>query len=83
MSRRDGSDDVFVMRADGTGVRNVTRTTDREESHPAWTPTGELTFSRHGASGPIELWSVKLDGSGQLRLETSAEPVFVYDWANR
>ena len=62
MSMRDGSEDVFVMRPDGSGVANLTRTPDLEESHPAWSPSGELTFSRHGESGPIELWSMSVTG---------------------
>ena len=55
MSERDGSDDVFLMRPDGTGVMNVTRTPDVQESHPTWSPTGELTYTRHADTGPIEL----------------------------
>lgn len=81
MSTRDGSDDVFVMRPDGSGVRNLTRTPRLQESHPAWRPNGELTFSRHGESGPIELWRIGVDGRGARRLSTTVEPVFVFDWA--
>jgi hypothetical protein len=69
------------MRPDGSGVANLTRTPDLQESHPSWSPSGGLTFSRHGETGPIELWSVGVDGSGARRLSTTAEPVFVYDWA--
>ena len=81
MSRRDGSDDVFVIRPDGTGARNVTRTPALEETHPAWSPTGELTFIRHGETGPISLWAVQPDGGKARRLRTVAEPVFAFDWA--
>jgi Tol biopolymer transport system component len=81
VSDRDGSDDIFVMRADGTSVRSITRTPSLEESHPAWSPTGELTFTRHAETGPISLWAVRADGRNPRRLKTVAEPVFVYDWA--
>jgi Tol biopolymer transport system component len=81
MSTRGGSEDVFVMRPGGSGVRNLTRTPDLEESHPAWSPSGELTFTRHSETGPIELWRIGADGKGARRLSTSAEPVFVFDWA--
>jgi TolB protein len=81
MSMRDGSEDIFVMRPDGSAVRNLTRTPGLDESHPAWSPSGELTFSRHGESGPIELWRIGVDGKRALRLSTTAEPVFAFDWA--
>jgi Tol biopolymer transport system component len=81
VSTRDGNEDVFVMRADGTGVRNITRTPKLEESHPAWSPTGELTFTRHGETGPISLWAVRPDGRHARQMKTVAEPVFVYGWA--
>ena len=82
MSMRDGSEDVFVMRPDGSNVRNVTGTSALQESHPSWTPTGELTFTRHDDRGPIRVWAVGADGSAERRLETDAQPVFGYDWAN-
>ena len=80
VSDRDGSDDVFVMRPDGSGIENLTRTPELEESHPSWTPDGRLSFTRHGETGPIELWVVDADGSAAERLNTPGEPVFVYDW---
>ena len=79
-SNRDGSEDVFVARSDGSDVRNLTATPDRQESHPAWLPNGTLTFSRHGESGPISLWAVSIEGGSEVRIETDAEPVFVYGW---
>ena len=79
MSTRAGSEDVFVIRPDGTDARNLTRTPGLQESHPSWTPAGQLTFTRHAETGPISLWAVK--GDRARRLKTVAEPVFAYDWA--
>jgi Tol biopolymer transport system component len=78
MSDRDGGEDVFVMRRDGSAVRNVTRTPALEESHPQWAPDGRLTFTRHGETGPIELVIADRDGTGARKVATGAEPVFVY-----
>jgi Tol biopolymer transport system component len=80
MSEREGNPDVFVMRVDGSSPRNVTRTPGLEESHPVWLPDGRLSFTRHGTTGPIELWATRLDGVAAVRLEVGVEPVFVYDW---
>jgi Tol biopolymer transport system component len=82
-SDRDGNEDVFLMRADGTGVRNLTRTSGLEESHPTWLPDGRLSFTRHAETGPIELVAVEVDGGEPVRLDTPAEPVFVFAWSPR
>jgi Tol biopolymer transport system component len=83
MSRRDGSEDIFVARPDGSRLRNLTRTPALQESHPAWAPSGELTYTRHDDRGPVELWAMAADGADQRRLQTGVEPVFAYDWARR
>ena len=80
MSVRDGNEDVFVMDAGGSAVRNLTRTRTLYESHPTWLPDGRLSYSRHGESGPIELWTVRADGSNSRRLRTSVQPVFAFGW---
>ena len=80
VSDRAGSDDVFLMRADGSGQRNLTRSTTLDESHAAWMPNGRLSFARHGETGPIELWALDVDSGSAERLETAAEPVFVFGW---
>ena len=80
VSERNGSEDVFVMSADGRAARNLTRTPTLEESHPAWMPDGRLTFTRHGETGPIELWAVEADGATPTLLATAVEPVFVFGW---
>jgi hypothetical protein len=46
-------------------------------------PDGRLSFTRHGETGPIEVWSVDADGTNPYRLETAAEPVFVFAWKPR
>ena len=80
MSERDGNSDVFVMRADGSEVRNLTRTSALEESHPAWMPDGRLSFTRHGGTGPVELWA--LDDRGEVRrLPVVVQMAFVFAWA--
>jgi hypothetical protein len=43
-------------------------------------PDGRLSFTRHGETGPIELWAGEPTGSAFERLATNAEPVFVFDW---
>ena len=46
-------------------------------------PDGRLSFTRHGETGPIELWAADVDSGEAHRLDTTAEPVFVFDWKPR
>ena len=38
MSDRDGNDEIYVMNADGSQQRNLTRTPVRNESGFVWSP---------------------------------------------
>jgi Tol biopolymer transport system component/CubicO group peptidase (beta-lactamase class C family) len=67
-----GQFDVFVMKADGSGQRRLTRDPSGE-SHPAWSPDGrKIVFERHGGSGAggsswawYDVYVVNADGSGR------------------
>ena len=81
VSNRDGSDDIFVVNADGSGLRNLTRSRGNDWS-PVWSPDGRvIAFEGHRAR-PSELeravckghcmreeiYAVNADGSGLRRL---------------
>lgn len=60
---------IWVMRADGTGRRLVTRLV-AVSSNPAWSPDGRrIAFQSDARSVHAEIWTVGADGSG-LRRET-------------
>ena len=64
-SDRDGDFDVYLMNADGSGVRQVT-TEPRDDRYPAWSPDGTRIAYR-GYSGPkggSEIFVMGSDGSG-------------------
>jgi len=77
MKRRDGSrtfqTDIYTVRADGSGLRRVTRTPFQDEAFPSWDPSGErLAFVRHlseveEANDLIEL------GIGSALMEMNAD----------
>src|SRR5262249_30973281 len=51
VSIRDGVSQIFVMNADGTGLRQVTNG-NAENIHPAWSPNGErILFNTTHFSG--------------------------------
>jgi Tol biopolymer transport system component len=48
-SRRDGRSHIYVMRADGSGIRRIT-SSRMDDDHPAWSPDGRwIAFAREGA----------------------------------
>jgi Tol biopolymer transport system component len=76
VSKRDGVSHVYVMHADGTGVRRLTDAS-AEDSGPTWSPDGRrIAFAREGAlfvvpsaGGPAQrLWVVGADGRHDRQL---------------
>ena len=66
-SRRSGTFDVYVMRADGTGTTQLTsgRSSD---SHPTWSADGErIAFERDD-----DIYVIAADGAGTPRLISDA-----------
>jgi Tol biopolymer transport system component len=71
---RDGNTDLYVMAADGTGVRRVT--SDTGPTHPTWSPSGEeLAFVRMDG-----VWLVRTDGSRRRRV-VAREGVYGVAWS--
>ena len=58
-SKRSGSFDLYVMRADGTGTRRLTSTKD-DDTHPSFSPDGKrITFQRDD-----DVFVMSADGAG-------------------
>jgi Tol biopolymer transport system component len=65
--------DIFLMAADGTGLRRLTRTrgthdTLGEETMPAWLPDGRTVVFVSNRDGNFELYSIGVDGRRERRL---------------
>lgn len=73
-SRRDGTDEIYVMNADGSNVLRLSAT--GENSGPAWSPDGLQIAFHHGQcyySCDYDLFRMNAGGSGILQL-TSGDP---------
>jgi Tol biopolymer transport system component len=65
--------DIFLIRADGTGLRRLTRTQGTherfaEESTPDFSPDGRRIAYLSNRDGNAELYSIGVDGRGERRL---------------
>lgn len=69
-SDRGGGDNIWVMNADGTGVRQITRETFRLLNAPTWSPDGQYIaarkhFTTQRSLGTGEIWLYHVSGVGE------------------
>jgi Tol biopolymer transport system component len=73
-SERDGNREIYVMQADGTGQRNLTKAPDAEDTFPVWSPDGAwIAFSSERATG-VGLYLMQADGSALTFLTEGMMP---------
>ena len=71
-SARNGSFDIYVMNADGTGSTRLTSTSN-DDRHPSWSPDGKrILFARNADGGHI--WVMNADGSDAKRVTDDLAP---------
>lgn len=82
VSSRDGDDEIFTVRADGTGLRQLTRNSVLRggvpalDHAPAWSPDGRyLAFASNRDGGEMEVYRMRADGTAQVRLTRTARHV--------
>jgi Tol biopolymer transport system component len=77
-----GDREVYVMNADGSGKRRVTRLRG-PDSPNAWLPDGRILFA-HSTGGPIPRWYVVRPDGTRLRslpwLNGAADPIGWWTW---
>jgi Tol biopolymer transport system component len=74
-------EDLFVVRADGGGLRRLTDDAARDR-FPRWSPDGSRLLFYSDRSGKYEAWSIRPDGGGLEQLtQVRGEPVFDPFWA--
>ena len=74
-----GDQEIFVMNANGSGLRQVTKN-KLDDGSPAWSPNGDrLVFHRFlGAGAGADLFTVRVNGRGERNLTRSPRIVDSY-----
>lgn len=72
-SDRDGIENLWTMRADGSDLKQVSRERERQVSNPVWTPDGQYVIGRKHfrntrSLGAGEMWIWHIGGGGGLKL---------------
>jgi Tol biopolymer transport system component len=65
-----GNGEIYVMKADGSGKRNLTRN-PAHDGRPSWSPDGRrIAFVSNRDGRRLEAHVMNADGSGQRSLTT-------------
>ena len=69
-SSRDGNQEIYVIDADGTGLRRMT-TAGGSDANPAFSPKGDLIAFESNRDGTPEIYVMKADGTGDAERLTN------------
>jgi Tol biopolymer transport system component len=69
-SNRPGNQEIYVMDADGTGLRRLTNATG-SDANPAFSPKGDLIAFESNRDGTPEIYVMKADGTGDAERLTN------------
>lgn len=72
-SDKDGTSNLWIVKADGTDARQLTKENYSAVTQPVWTPDGHYILVKKQASGPMtfyssELWLIHRDGGSGFKL---------------
>ena len=69
ISDREGSENVFVMHPDGTGVKQVSKDPNNDFASPSWSPDGNYVFvSKAFGITTFEIWMYHVNGGSGVQV---------------
>jgi serine/threonine protein kinase/Tol biopolymer transport system component len=77
VSRQSGSQDIWIMNADGTNQKQLTTPEMRADVNPSVTPDGHYIVFTSSRTGFSNLYRMALDGSDQVQLTSGAGEEFL------
>jgi Tol biopolymer transport system component len=78
--RKAGIYDIYIMQADGSGVRRLTADTAIDYS-PAWSPDGKMIAFRSHHDGPADIYLIGVDGAGLHDLTNNPADDWAPQWS--
>jgi TolB protein len=69
-----GNVDIYIIRADGSGLHRLTRSPARDDS-PSWSPDGRSLAFRSWRGGDEDIYVINADGTGERDISRSPETV--------
>jgi TolB protein len=79
MSSRDGNWEIYIMNADGSGLKRLTNNA-ANDGLPAWSPDGKTLAFVSNQGGAWAIWAMSPDGSNQRKLFDIGGGGLVFDW---
>lgn len=73
LSDRDGADNLWIARADGSEPRKLTKSTHDTYVSPAWTPDSRYVMVCKSAARGLSLWMYHIQGGSGIELTPSRE----------
>ncbi len=78
---RDKQEDIFVMRRDGSNIRQLTNDINKDRA-PRWSPDGKKLVFYSDRSGRYEGWTINADGSNLKQItNTEGDNMLLNFWS--
>jgi Tol biopolymer transport system component len=73
LSDREGTENVWIMKADGSEPKQVSKDPNSEFASPSWSPDGKYIFvsKTNFGIGPREIWMYHIDGGTGIQVTKS------------
>ena len=73
LSDREGSENIWIMHADGTGAKQVSKDPNSEFTSPSWEPGGKYVFVSKApfGIGSNEIWMYHVEGGTGVQITKS------------
>src|SRR5436190_16218939 len=73
LSDREGSENIWIMHPDGTGLKQVSKDPNNEFTSPGWAPDGKYIFVSKAqfGIGSSEIWMYHVDGGSGVQITKS------------